>query len=480
MEVAMQHPNIETRLIETLIPYKNNARTHSDKQIEQIAHSIKRFGFTNPILVSDDNEIIAGHGRVMAAKQLKMLEVPVLRLSHLSADERRAYILADNKLAENAGWDEDLLAIELQGLLDIDFDLEIAGFETSEIDFILDGGTGSETVAADEKLDLIPDVTNEPAVTMVGDLWDLGSHKLLCGDATKVKDIEILCSDETGVQSSVAMLFTDPPYNVPIEGHVSGLGRHKHREFIEASGEMSKDEFTRFLTQSLGNASKVLNDGAIAYVCMDWRHMRELLDAGEHAFDELKNVCVWNKTNAGMGSFYRSKHELVFVFKKGKAQHINNFGLGDKGRYRTNVWDYAGINSFGKNRDEELAIHPTVKPVNLIADAIRDCSKRGNLILDVFGGSGSTLVAAEQSGRSARLLELDPLYCDAIIKRWQTLTGKKAIYSGNVSDGNPLSHKQPAETFEKIKLQRMSNAQNQQSTSSEFEVLEASKEERLL
>ena len=480
MEVALQHPNIETRQIETLIPYKNNARTHSKKQIQQIAKSIERFGFTNPVLISDQNEIIAGHGRVMAAQGLNLSEVPVLRLSHLNEDEKRAYILADNKLAENAGWDEELLAIELQGLLDIDFDLEITGFETGEIDFILDGGTGSETVAADEKLDLIPDLTDEPAVTVAGDLWELGSHKLLCGDATKTKDIETLCSNKTGVLSPVAMLFTDPPYNVPIEGHVSGLGRHKHREFVEASGEMSKEEFTQFLTQSLGNASMVLNNGAIAYVCMDWRHMRELMDAGEHVFDELKNVCVWNKTNAGMGSFYRSKHELVFVFKKGKAQHINNFGLGDKGRYRTNVWDYAGINSFGKNRDEELAIHPTVKPVNLIADAIRDCSKRGDIILDIFGGSGSTLIAAEQSGRSARLLELDRLYCDAIIKRWQTLTGKNAIYSGNASDGNSLSHSQPAETFEQIKLQRMSNAQNQQSTSLASEASNSSKEERSL
>ena len=476
----MQHPNIETRQIETLIPYKNNARKHSKKQIQQIAKSIERFGFTNPVLISDENEIIAGHGRVMAAKELSLSEVPVLRLSHLNDDEKRAYILADNKLAENAGWDEELLAIELQGLLDIDFDLEITGFDTGEIDFILDGGTGSETVAADKKLDLIPDLTDESAVTISGDLWQLGSHKLLCGDATKTKDIEILCSDKTGILSPVTMLFTDPPYNVPIQGHVSGLGRNKHREFVEASGEMSKDEFTQFLTHSLGNASKVLNDGAIAYVCMDWRHIRELMDAGEHVFDELKNVCVWNKTNAGMGSFYRSKHELVFVFKKGKAQHINNFGLGDKGRYRTNVWDYAGINSFGKNRDEELAIHPTVKPVNLIADAIRDCSKRGDLILDIFGGSGSTLIAAEQSGRRAILLELDPLYCDAIIKRWQTLTGKTAIYSGNASDGNSLSHKHPAETFEQLKLQRAPSAQNQPSTTLANEAFNSSKEERSL
>lgn len=421
MEVAMQHPNIETRLIETLIPYKNNARTHSNKQIEQIAHSIKRFGFTNPVLISDENEIIAGHGRVMAARELKMLEVPVLRLSHLNAEERRAYILADNKLAENAGWDNELLSIELEGLLEMDFDIGVIGFSTTEIDLIFNE---NNTSTSDDEFDEVPPIKPEQPVTRLGDLWELGKHKLLCGDARVPNDIKRLCGEQP-----ISLMFTDPPYNVKIDGHVSGLGQHKHREFAIASGEMSQEQFTTFLRETLSNAASQLKEGAIAYVCMDWRHMGELLEAGSAAFDELKNLCVWNKTNGGMGTFYRSKHELVFVYKKGRVPHTNNFGLGDSGRYRTNVWDYAGINALGADRDEELAMHPTVKPVALVADAIRDCSHHNETVLDVFGGSGSTLIAAEKTGRMARVLEYDPLYCDVIIRRFEKLTGVDAVHS---------------------------------------------------
>lgn len=406
--------------IDSVVPYANNARTHSKKQVRQIAESIRRFGFCNPVLIADDNTIIAGHGRAEAAKLIGMAEVPVRKLSHLSRDEVRAYILADNKLAENAGWDRDVLAIEMQGLIDLDFDIEDFGFSTTEIDLTI-GGEISGTNEPDRLLDAIEPVGSGPAVTRTGDLWCLGPHRLLCGDARSTEDVARLCDG-----NSAALLFTDPPYNVPIDGHVSGLGRIKHREFALASGEMDKPSFAAFLKESLGAAASQLKDGAIAYVCMDWRHMREVLDAGHAVFDELKNLCVWNKTNGGMGSFYRSKHELVFVFKKGVAPHINNFGLGDSGRYRTNVWDYPGISSLGATRDEELAMHPTVKPVALIADAIRDCSKRGDIILDVFGGSGSTLIAADQCCRVASLIEIDPLYCDTIIRRFERVTGEPA------------------------------------------------------
>ncbi|MBA3041281.1 MAG: ParB N-terminal domain-containing protein [Alphaproteobacteria bacterium] len=416
----MHPPNEQSCPIDILIPYASNARTHSKKQIGQIAESIKRFGFCNPVLISKDNTIIAGHGRVQAAKQLGMTEVPVRMLSHLSRDEVRAYILADNKLAENAGWDRDILAIEMQGLIDLDFDIELLGFSTTEIDFTIDGEQRSSS-AADEALDAVEPISLGPAVSRLGDLWQLGPHRLLCGDARSHADVARLCEGGTA-----ALLFTDPPYNVPIAGHVSGLGRMKHREFAVASGEMDETAFTGFLRDSLGAAANHLTDGAIAFVCMDWRHIGELLAAGRAVFEELKNLCVWNKTNGGMGSFYRSKHELVFVFKKGGAPHINNFGLGDTGRYRTNVWDYPGISSLGAARDEELAMHPTVKPVALIADAIRDCSRRGDIVLDVFGGSGSTLIAAEQCGRVARLIELDPLYCDTIIRRFERVTGEPA------------------------------------------------------
>ncbi|MFZ2099597.1 MAG: DNA methyltransferase [Oricola sp.] len=410
--------------VDSLVPYANNARTHSKKQIRQIADSIRRFGFTNPVLVADDDTIVAGHGRVEAAKLIGMRQVPVRRLSHLTRDEVRAYILADNKLAENAGWDRDLLAIEIQGLIDLEFDIEALGFSTAEIDLVIDGES-SDAAKLDPVRDAVEPIASGPAITQPGDLWLLGQHRLLCGDARSKEDVARLCEGEVAT-----LMFTDPPYNVPIDGHVTGLGRVKHREFALASGEMDRAAFTAFLEEALAAAASQLKDGAIAYVCMDWRHMGELIEAGEAAFDELKNLCVWNKTNGGMGSFYRSKHELVFVFKKGRAAHINTFGLGDGGRYRTNVWDYPGISSLGASRDEELAMHPTVKPVALIADAIRDCSRRGDIVLDMFGGSGSTLIAADQCGRKARLIEIDPLYCDTIIRRFERVTGERAILAG--------------------------------------------------
>jgi DNA modification methylase len=406
--------------IDTLTLYARNARTHSKKQIKQIAKSIERFGFVNPVLISDDGQIIAGHGRVEAAKLLGMDKVPTLALSHLSLAERQAYILADNKLAENAGWDREILAIELQHLIDLDFDVELTGFDIAEIDFIIEEAQSASGSPSDPRDDVVP-VTDGPVFTKAGDIWQMGKHRLICGDARESDVIVQLLQDRRA-----DMMFTDPPYNVKIDGHVCGLGSVKHKDFAFASGEMTADEFTRFLTQSLGASAAHLRNGAIAFVCMDWRHMRELLDAGAAVFDELKNLVVWNKTNGGMGAFYRSKHELVFVFKKGTAPHTNSFGLGETGRYRTNVWDYAGISSVGATRDEELKMHPTVKPVAMIADAIKDCSRRGEIILDCFAGSGSTLIAAETTGRTAMLVEYDPAYCDTIVKRWQAHSGKEA------------------------------------------------------
>ena len=286
---------------------------------------------------------------------------------------------------------------------------------------------------ADDWLDAVPQVGGGDSVNQRGNFWILGSHRLLCGDARSNADVSRLCSKPSGGTDQIAMIFTDPPYNVKIDGHVSGAGKINHREFAEASGEMIRVEFTVFLTETLGAAAARFKDGGIAYVCMDWRHIGELLAAGETVFTELKNLCVWNKTNGGMGTFYRSKHELVFVFKKGRAPHTNNFGLGEGGRYRTNVWDYAGISSLTATRAEEQVMHPTVKPVAMVADAMRDCSNRGDVILDTFVGSGSTMIAAEECGRKARLLELDPAYCDVTIQRWQKVTGKQAVLQS--SDG---------------------------------------------
>jgi len=420
----MSLTQITERPISALRPYARNARTHSKKQVKQIAASISRFGFNNPVLISDDNEIIAGHGRVEAARQLGWTTVPTIALSHLSDRERQAYILADNKLALNAGWDREILAIELQALVDVDFDVELTGFSLAEVDLVLDEHSDADPDRAEMPEDEVPVLHGEP-VTRRGDIWMLGRHRLLCGDARVRDDFTALLGDD-----SADLVFTDPPYNVKIDGNVCGLGSVRHREFAFGSGEMSAAQFIAFLVATLGNASAVMRDGAIAYVCMDWRHMRDLLEAGEQVFTELKNLVVWNKTNGGMGTFYRSKHELIFVFKQGTAEHTNTFGLGDTGRYRTNVWDYAGISSIGAHRSEELAMHPTVKPVALIADAIRDCSRRGEIVLDCFGGSGSTLIAAEKTGRIGRLIEYDPLYCDTIVRRWEKLTGKRATLEG--------------------------------------------------
>jgi DNA modification methylase len=422
----MQHscPAIEQVSVRSLKPYPRNARRHSNAQIKQIAASISRFGFNNPILISDDGEIVAGHGRAAAAQLLGLETVPTLRLSHLTELERRAYVIADNKLALNAGWDREMLAIEFQGLVDLDFEIELTGFSLAEVDIVLDEARESSTDGADASVeDAIPPYRHDaPAVSQMGDLWLLGRHKLICGDARDGGAYDLLVGDD-----AVDLMCTDPPYNVPIDGHVCGSGRIRHRDFAMGVGEMDKDQFTRFLVETLGLAAARCRDGAIAFVFMDWRHIGDLLTAGEQVFSELKNLCVWNKTNGGMGTFYRSKHELIFVFKVGTAPHINTFGLGETGRYRTNVWDYAGVNTFRSGRLEELELHPTVKPVDLVSDAIRDGSRRAGIVLDPFGGSGTTLIAAQKSGRCARLIEYDPLYCDVILRRFEAVTGTSAI-----------------------------------------------------
>jgi DNA modification methylase len=419
----MRHPHIRLIAPGDLKPYPRNARTHSKKQIRQIADSIRTFGWTNPVLIDAEGGIIAGHGRVEAAKLLGLDVVPTLLIDHLSDAQKRAYILADNKLAENAGWDPEVLALELQALcnLDLDFDLEVTGFQTAEIDLVIESLDGAED---DPATDAVPeDDPDAPPISRPGDLWRLGEHRLLCGDATIPEALDRLLGAEVA-----DMVFVDPPYNVAIDGNVCGLGSVRHRDFAMASGEMSEAEFTAFLTTALQNLADHSADGSIHFVCMDWRHMAELLAAGRTAYNELKNLCIWNKTNGGMGTFYRSKHELVFAFKKGTAPHINTFELGQYGRSRTNVWDYAGVNSLRSERLEELHMHPTVKPVALIADAIKDCSRRGDLILDSFAGSGSTIIAAEKAGRRAYAMELDPGYVDAAVRRWQIYSGQAATH----------------------------------------------------
>ena len=424
-----------TRVCE-LRPYPNNARTHSKKQVRQIANSIARFGFCNPVLIDDAKQIVAGHGRVEAAKLLGIDAVPTCRLSHLSEADKRAYILADNKLAEKAGWDKQLLAIELQCLIDLDVEIELTGFEMPEIDIILEDAREADGASSGPE-DSVPQFPSGPAATRNGDLWLLGNHRLLCGDARDEAAYDRLLEG-----AKAEFVFTDPPYNVAIDGNVCGLGRIRHREFAMGCGEMSEPEFTTFLQTIFDRLTEHTIDGSIHQICMDWRHMWEMLAAGRQVYSELKNLCIWNKTNAGMGSFYRSKHELVFVWKSGSAGHVNNFELGQHGRNRTNVWDYAGVNTMRAGRLEELAMHPTVKPIALVADAIKDCSRRGGLVLDPFCGSGTILIAAERTGRKARALEVDSTYVDVGVRRWQSYTGKTAVLAAS------------GETFETIEEQR--------------------------
>lgn len=428
---------IEMISVEALHPSARNARTHSKRQLAQIVRSIERFGFANPILIDDHLGIIAGHGRWAAAKALGLAKIPCLRLSGMSEAERRAYAIADNKLGLQAGWDGELLAQELVELSALEIDIELTGFDQAEVDIIIDDAAERKPSGLDRD-DVYPAVPEPGAITSVaGDIWDLGRHRLACGN---IKDP--WCVDRLMAGEQAAMVFTDPPYNVPNLGHVGGLGRIKHREFSEAHGEMDRHGFTEFLTASFFSLERCCRNGALAYTCMDWRHLPEILAAGEAVFSELKQLCVWSKTNGGMGTFYRSQHELVLVWKVGDAPHVNNFGLGDRGRYRTNVWSYPGVNAFRPGRLQDLALHPTLKPVALVADAIRDVTARGDIVLDGFGGAGTTLLAAEKTGRSARLIEIDGAYCDVAVERWQKLTGKPATLQSS------------GETFEVVRMQR--------------------------
>ncbi len=417
-------PVITMTKIGDLKPCQRNARKHSDRQISLVARSIETFGFINPIVIDETGTIVAGHGRYEAAVKLGRKDVPVIRLRHLSDVQVKAYRLLDNRLAELSSWDDDLLRLEVTEMVeleiagDLDFDIDLLGFETAEIDVILEApakeATEDETFALPEK--------GQPVVTHLGDLWQLGRHRLLCADSQEAENMSRLIGEEP-----VSMVFTDPPYNVRVNGHVSGTGTHS--EFAMASGEMDEAEFRAFLRMVFVRILQVLVPGGIAMICMDWRHVADLIQANRKAtgFD-LLNICIWNKTNGGMGSFYRSKHEMVCIFRKPGAPHINNIELGRHGRYRTNVWDYAGVNTFRQGRDADLASHPTVKPTALVADAIRDVTRHRDLILDLFGGSGSTLLAAEKTGRCARLTEIDPAYVDLTIRRWQALTGQQAVH----------------------------------------------------
>ena len=402
------------RSVDDLVPDPRNARTHPKHQLAQLTSSIREFGFANPILIDQGGGIIAGHGRLLAAKALGMTEVPTLALGGLTAARKRALRLADNKIALGAGWDLDLLKLELGELaaMEVDLDLSVTGFSTGEIDVLLGA-------AADPDDEVIPAVPDKPR-TRPGDIWILGDHRLGCGDGRDLAFLEALGGEHARVDAA----FLDPPYNVPINGFVKVKGRH--REFAMASGEMSAAAFRAFLTATLSAATHVSRDGAIHFVCMDWRHLGTVYAVGETVYGALLNLCVWNKSNAGMGSLYRSKHELVCVYRVGSAPHFNAVELGKHGRHRTNVWDYACVTSLAGSRSEDLALHPTVKPTALVADAIEDVTRRGEWVLDLFLGAGTTLLAAERTGRRFCGVDIDPAYIDVAIERWCAMTGGAA------------------------------------------------------
>jgi DNA modification methylase len=431
---AVGHTALATKAIvcqpiKLLKPDPANPRRHSKKQIRQIAASIKAFGFNVPILIDRDNSVICGHGRLAACCELGWTEVPTLRLDHLTPAQARAFMIADNRLSEIAVWDDRLLAQQLKNLslLGLDFNIEVTGFEMAEIDLRI---ASLEDLAEHDgdPADVVPELPAGTPLSKLGDVWLLGCHRVLCGDALDGAAFAALMGEKRA-----AMGFSDPPYNVRIDGHASGLGAIRHRPFPMASGEMDRSEFTAFLGAAFRNLAAFSADGALHYICMDWRHAEELLAAGRGVYGELKNLCVWVKDNAGMGSLYRSQHELVFVFKHGRQGHRNNIQLGQFGRNRTNVWRYPGANSFARCGEEGnlLALHPTVKPVAMVADAILDCSARGEIVLDAFLGSGTTVIAAERTGRRCCGLELDPAHVDTIIRRWQKLTGSSARHAAS-------------------------------------------------
>lgn len=415
-------PKLQLLATADVSPARHNSRKHSRQQIRAIARSIEAFGFNAPILVDKNKQIVAGHGRFEAAKLLGIPEVPVICLDHLSDTQAKAYMLADNKLTDRSSWDDLQLAMQLKELSDLvlDFEIEAIGFELPEIDFRVQSLDISD--ATDSADEFTP--TTGPAVSQLGDLWLLNNHRLLCGSALEATAYDTLLGND-----KATAIFTDPPYNVKIDGHVSGNGTVKHREFAMASGEMTGEEFARFLTKTFERTASHIISGAIIYACMDWRHIGEMLAAGRATDCELLNLCVWVKTNGGMGSFYRSRHELVFVFKNGKGAHLNNVQLGRFGRNRSNVWNYAGSNGFARgDKKSSIQMHPTVKPIAMVSDAILDSTKRNDIVLDPYMGSGTTILAAERTGRRGYGIELDPLYVDTAIARWEKLTGHQACH----------------------------------------------------
>ena len=399
-----------------------SVRKLSNRQVSKVKASIRQNGFVVPVLVGKDDKLVDGHIRVEAAHELGIKSVPCIRVAHLDERALRALTIVLNKTQETGEWDEGALKLELAYQLEFGTDLTVLGFEPPEIDSILE----ISPAPADE-IDPVDNVVgfpeaDAPAVTQLGDIWSLGDHMIYCGN---VRDIEV--SRLLFSQSVADLVFTDPPYNVRVNGHVRPSSS-RFKEFDEASGELSQAKFTEFLKSYLTTALKVTRPGVLFYSFMDWRHLREMLAAIDAVEFELINICVWVKTNGGMGSFYRSRHELVFVMRHPGALHMNNVDLGANGRNRTNVWEYAGATGGRADELDDFSLHPTVKPVRLVEDAILDATVAGATVFDPFLGSGTTLLAAERARRRCVGVEIAPAYVDVAIRRWESLTGCNAIH----------------------------------------------------
>jgi DNA modification methylase len=414
--------------IDELHPHSRNPRNHSPAQIKCLSKALKTFRIFSPIVAERDGTILAGHARWEAAKYLGMSHVPVIWIDHLNPEEALAFMVADNRLTDLSSFNEPAVTDILKEISEKlpNFEMDATGYSFPEIDVRINILNQAAMAEPEDE----PDVKPLNPVTRLGDCFDLGNSTVHCADALDEKAYEPL----RGGQLATAV-FTDPPYNVPIRGHVSGLGATQHREFVQCTGEYSSPDFTHFLASGIKNALLHTALGGVAYICMDWRHLRELDAAAAEAGLIQLNLCAWVKTNAGMGSFYRSQHELVYVGRKGNVPHINNIRLGRFGRNRTNVWQYPGANVPVKGK-RALEDHPTPKPIAMVADAILDCTNPGDLVLDPYLGGGTTLLAAEKTGRRAFGTELDPVYVDVVIRRWEKLTGRAAIHRAS---GKPFS-----------------------------------------
>lgn len=409
-------------------PRVRRYRKHSPKQLGLIARSLKERGCIEPVLVDSENRVVCGEAVVEAARSIGLNRLPVIRAEHLSDEQLRAYAVAANKLAEFGGYDDELLAEEIGDIAKLlgDYDLTGLGFDAAEIDKML----GLTDFERDMAAEVVPPLQPKAPVSKVGDLWTMGPHRVLCGDALVGENYERLMAGNLA-----QLVLSDVPYNLSAKT-ISGNGKFKHDDFVQAAGEMSQAEFTQFLTTALGCMRDSSIDGSIHMVFMSWHYLLELLRAGDVVYDELKAICTWIKQQGGQGAFYRSQTEFIAVFKKGKAKHVNNIMMGSYGRYRTNAWEYAGMNTASKGRGELLALHPTVKPLDLLQDAILDCSDRGRIVLDPFVGSGSTLLAAERTERVGYAMELDPLYVDVALRRFKAATKVEPVRE---SDGKPFS-----------------------------------------